>query len=349
MSEKRKNHYVPKHLLREFSFNGNHKQIGVFNLNTGAFIEQAQLKNQAQENFFYGKDNDIEDWLSRLETDAAPVLKQITQISTIPKYLSKEYLNMFYYVMILGGRTKFVEKELNQLVDNNFQLLKRHDTRLNSIAKDVHLKIKNAALLGIETVKNGVQCALDLKCKVIVNRTKIPFIISDHPVVKRNSFLLEKKFKFGKTGLLTKGLQIFLPISPTTLLIIYDNWCYKIGDKKSNAISITNSNDIDGLNMLQLLYCNETVYFNHNIDESYIKRLYNRVKDRRVKELISMELADRYSDSENMEHIIYRGQAVESCINLALSFIKLTKKAKGHILSDFVVQLRNENLRGRIG
>jgi len=66
-TDKKNQHYVPKFYLRNFSFQNNKKQIGVFNIENEFYFLKAKLKTQGSKNFFYGSDGVIEDSLSLIE------------------------------------------------------------------------------------------------------------------------------------------------------------------------------------------------------------------------------------------------------------------------------------------
>ncbi|MET3537262.1 DUF4238 domain-containing protein [Chryseobacterium limigenitum] len=74
---KKNQHYVPKFYLRYFSFNQNLKQIGIYNLKNDFFKQDVPLKHQCSKNFFYGEDEIIENFLSKIEEQFDSCLKEI--------------------------------------------------------------------------------------------------------------------------------------------------------------------------------------------------------------------------------------------------------------------------------
>ena len=59
MANNKNHHYVPKFYLKKFSNNANETHIGLFNITTGKFIRDADLKGQSKGNYsvpdFYDK------------------------------------------------------------------------------------------------------------------------------------------------------------------------------------------------------------------------------------------------------------------------------------------------------
>jgi hypothetical protein len=110
----------------------------------------------------------------------------------------------------------------------------------------------------------------DLCFKLVINKTKEPFITSDHPVVLYNQFLEPRKKYGNNTGLACKGLEIFLPISPRHLLIFFDPDVYKVENKSNVSVDITADADVKALNLLQCISADKNLYFNEEISEHQV-------------------------------------------------------------------------------
>lgn len=59
-------------------------------------------------------------------------------------------------------------------------------------------------------------------------------------------------------------------------VILYDSMIYKVGAKKDRYLNIYDEKSIDQLNILQMLNCYETVFFNHQCNENYIRQLFQQ-------------------------------------------------------------------------
>ncbi|PSB29751.1 hypothetical protein C7B70_17685 [Chlorogloea sp. CCALA 695] len=137
-----------------------------------------------------------------------------------------------------------------------------------SLNQPTHANLRQAALL--------LPFTFDLHFKLIVNQTRKPFITSDHPVVLYNQFLEDKKSYGSNTGIACKGLEIFIPLSPSHLLIFFDGNVYKIGSKSNFLVVITSETDVENLNLLQCISANENLYFNQEVTELQISHLMRR-------------------------------------------------------------------------
>jgi len=68
-------HFVPQFFQRFFSYENNGKTIGMFNTQLNRFKSNVPISSQLSSDYFYGKDGNLESWLSQLERDSAPNLQ----------------------------------------------------------------------------------------------------------------------------------------------------------------------------------------------------------------------------------------------------------------------------------
>jgi len=283
MAEKKNQHYVPRFYLKLFSPSEHGKTIDLFQKRLKKIVRNAKLKKQASEDYFYSKDLTIEENLSHLEGAAAEIFKQISLTNKLPEFGTMEYFLLIVTTILQSSRTKKHANEMNEMTDKlaktQLKYTLEYDkkfVRENPLIKEIKLnevKIidKNASLMSISTAMDLLPSILDLGSVILVNKTKTPFITSDNPVVKYNQFLEKKKYNFGTTGFGSLGLQFFYPITPSLMIILYDKWIYKIDSK-----FITDSSIVDKFNLLQILNSNEVAYFNNNISDDYIIKLFKK-------------------------------------------------------------------------
>ncbi|GAG83607.1 unnamed protein product, partial [marine sediment metagenome] len=204
--------------------------------------------------------------------------------------------------------------------------------------------IKYPATFSLGTALKIVPVAFDLEFKLLFNKTNIPFITSDNPVIKYNQFLEYKKVYGGITGLAVKGIQILLPLNPYFYIVFYDQGVYKIGNKKQRVVEINNIRDINSLNLLQFINANENLYFNKDINQIYLDSLSKQgIKFRREKKVnVNEYISNNKFDDQKSSLIVSYAEDIK--INLNLSFIKLLKKAKRYELDNKAVHMRNERV-----
>lgn len=350
--DKKRQHYVPKFYLKLFSLNNECTQIGLFNFRHDLFKAAVALEPQAQRSNFYGKDGIIENALSTIETESAPVIKNIIAANVIPAKMTAAYMKVYVFSILLAYRTTNDADAVNAIVNDYKNLFVEYDVDLTdeekTRLKSYELVHESPAEVSVSIMIQKLPLGFDLKAKLILNKTDRKLIISDNPVIRYNQFLEQRKHHGGNDGIATKGLQIFVPISPNHLIIFYDEGIYKIGDRNSDVIEMTVNADVDFLNLLQLVNCNDQVYFNHEVSETYIRSLISKAKNNNTIDNGKMKLINSYTDKENNEHFWHHAGHNCISIDLKLSFIKQTKKAKLCLLSKDHVQIRASIPRERL-
>ena len=161
--------------------------------------------------------------------------------------------------------------------------------------------------------------------KLILNKTTIPFIFSDNPIVLYNQFLELKGYV--ELGFASVGIEFFIPLSPRAYLILYDSKIYDVGKCYSNIINITNNTDIYQLNKLQFLSSNNNLYFNNDCDQKYITNLI--LKNKQYRRTHKINIKKFYSLHGDCD-MLFRLQNEPIICDLKLSFIRFTKKSKNY-------------------
>lgn len=271
-----KQHFVPQFCLKKFSNDNDGKSISVFLKNTSEFIQSASIKGQSQKINYYGKDQIIENYLMGIETRASIVFNKICQNEAIIKEPFEDYFRILHFAINLYFRNP-VQSELILNHDANFNDHYEKYKDSPEIKSLIDNKITPAQSIGIsltESPRIAKMCA-DLSCKLIINKSSIPFITSDNPVVKYNSF--SDRLKNISASFVSYGLQIFFPLSPTLMLLYYDPKAYTIKEDEKDLIFITEESEILQLNLLQVLNSSNCLYFNTTIADSTILSLASQL------------------------------------------------------------------------
>ncbi|GLH64474.1 MULTISPECIES: DUF4238 domain-containing protein [Bacillaceae] len=341
MPEKKKQHFVPRFYLKNFSNNLNKKTIGVFNLERERFIVHGDLKNQAYKDYFYGKDGEIESELGKIETEASKIFNKIIEECYVPTYLSESHIVLLIFTIFLAVRTEYSADTQNEILDKMVKTIFKDDPRVKDELDKIVIEYTNPSAFILSIVASIIPITFDLKYKLIVNNTDCLFITSDNPVIRYNQFLEKRKPYGSNVGFATKGLQLFLPINPKMFLIFYDDSTYKVGNKKDSVVLINDEKDVKALNVLSCVNAYKNIYFNHQFNESMIREIYNKAKKYRKEQKASV---DEYRSIENENSSLIHLYERDIRINLKLSFIKELKKAKGFKIGNRVVHVRNEKL-----
>lgn len=346
-TEKKNQHYIPKFYLRNFSYEGNNKQIGVFNLDNQKFCQTGKLKTQGSKNFFYGADGIVEDRLSNIEGHLASILKGIINSKNLPAKGSKEHIDLLAFVGITNLRNPVLIENLKQSREAmRTRLLElQPDADVDKLAPKLeHEKAIQLALSGLSPI---LKTTTDLDYKLLINKTAKPFIGSDFPVVRYNQFLEGKEWEYGREGYGCVGLQIFIPLNHEITLMFYDPMVYKVGFRKRSEHELIDVEDVYQLNILQMVNCFGTIYFNENGDEHYIREIYSRsLRFKRSNKITSslhyIEKEGKNGtiiNSEKEKNMIMIG-STDNEIKLNINGVKIHSRGSNIKLGDSVAALR---------
>jgi hypothetical protein len=251
-TDKKNQHYIPKFYLRNFSYKLNGKQIGLFNLKADLFHPTGKLKTQGSSSFFYGHDGKIEDSLSKIEGKLAKVIQDIITSQVLPKENSDGHAALLVFIALTLLRNPVLIETIKEQSRQFDKMLNEDLPTENKKTYFPEINHKEAIELALSNLNSVTDTICDLDFKLLINKTKQPFIASDFPIVKYNQFLESRQWPHGKTGSGSVGLQIFIPLSPIITIVFYDNGIYKVGDRKQKLVGLTEHKDVDQLNRLQI-------------------------------------------------------------------------------------------------
>ena len=325
MPNNKKHHCVPRFYLKRFSKNG--KSIGLYNFSTELKVAAANLYNQCCKDYFYGKEKIVENALGDIEGQTSILFSMIDEIGCLPPPGSPEHLSMILYILTQYGRTKYSADALDEMHDEMFKHIWREkiESELEGVnLDDFTIGIKDVSQFVLGMTAQNYPLLLDLGYKLLVNRTDVEFVTSDHPVIMYNQLLSFRKIG-SNTGIATKGLQIFFPISPEKVIVLYDSDVYRVGSDRKIVIEIEEHKDIYNINTLQACSCYENIYFrNENLN---VHALHRRVKPYMRTRKTGMKVFPQ-NDNQYQKSEIIMNFREDIQTNLSLSFMTIRKSAK---------------------
>lgn len=263
MAKKKKQHYVPRLLLKKFS--EDKKSIRMFAFDSEKMIEQAPIKAQCYKDYLYGKDGVVEDALGGLEDKIATLLNHIIN-KDIEKLSNDDKMLILHFANFQEMRTEKAVNDLNSMNDKLVKAVLSHNPEFKNFnLNKIHIHFSNPIGFLLNQAWDALPLLLDLNIKFLENDTSIDFLISDHPLVLYNQWAeqhpLFKNYQSHFTGLALKGLIMFLPISPRHCLIIFDPITYKCCSKTGIYGKISSDKDVILLNKLQAINAQDSIYF----------------------------------------------------------------------------------------
>jgi len=227
--------------------------------------------DQCYENYFYGQDLEVENGLGGIEDLAGPIINNLIETKEVPAHLSNEHQVLMAYTATQHGRTKHAGEANNAFSDYYHKLLLRNNPEFSDINLDNYvIADEYPANLPLECAAMMSPLLLDLRIKILHNCSSEQFITSDNPVIMYNQYM-EHVTVASSNGFASVGLQIFFPLSPDTMLIMYDDSIYRIGGNQRDIIEIFSPEEVLRLNKLQLLNSLENVFFSKDTQTSSIE------------------------------------------------------------------------------
>ncbi len=259
----KRQHYIPRFLLKEFSPDSKHEKINIYLLKQNKFIPNAKLYNQACQDYLYGEDQVLENVYSQLENKVSPLLRKINCNGLFFSDEEKAWIQTF--VLFQNFRTPEASLKIkditNGLINEVPQLSKRYGNNILGVQNNFYFLFKIAS--------ESIYVIADLRIDILTAPSECYFIIGEHPVIVLNPILYEKQWMSGKESIASKGAIVILPISDRKALILYDHEMYRL--KKRNGQIEISDNDIELLNYCQFLYSSNCIYTKSSFNQTFIK------------------------------------------------------------------------------
>lgn len=340
MTKKKKHHYIPRFYLKRFSINEEGKFIGLFNHKNNTFIQNAQLKSQACEDYLYGKDDEIENLLAELENEIAKLFAYWIDdkaLHPLPEN-SNGFVLLKRFILYQLFRTPKAGTNAIDSVNSALEVIKPivFPQWPAEVIRDLKFMHDDPVQLALCNAYDKEKLLNFLSFKFIVNLSELPFICSDSPVILYNQLMEKCGSYIGATGLGSKGLQVFYPIHPRLMICLYDAEIYNCGMANNINASFESIEDAHQLNMLQYINSHNQTFFGDYIEKDYMALLKNRCKSIREK---PREISQFIKGLDGKQYVFHAIQG--ATIDLNLTFFNI-KKADHKILG--LVPLRHPSL-----
>jgi len=307
MVERKNQHYVPQHYLKAWAIDN---VVNVLPLSESETFPNS-IRKVCSRDYFYGNPPKVEAELNQLESHHHKSLKNLRNGSDLTQLSPQKVQLLLSFITTQRSRTKATREDihsgeefLRDAVKDDMESDRYENTitwtsDLNEEEKEE--TIVNASLLGTHhyIIALGIFAYIgisDLEGVMLYNVTENEFIISDAPVVLDNP---RYKPRYGTVpaGLGNRGLQIYCPIDPNRILLLYDAQVYQFDSNSKKQILIKSSDIVDNINLMQFHNAENIVIFSSNTDD-YILSLYDRIDEVRRREEITVPL-----EAENMETV----------------------------------------------
>ena len=307
----KQHHYVPRFYLRRFK--SGCRRINLHNIQRALTIQDASIKHECAKLDYY-RTAQIEDALAQLETRAAVAMSSLCdgerdyEMDTIRQFIAVQLLRTpSFTVRTATTHHKFQELFGGDVVDVESMRRIRFDA----------VEPKDLPVFNLLMSDDLARALRDLK-SIIVETATEAFITSDNPVFKYNQYLEEIR-NHGTVGLGQTGIQIFLPLSPKHVMVMYDKDVYDYVKKQPPT-----ETDVEVLNGLQVISANNNLYFNDGRKSTAVEDITSKYAHLRQDD---PTVLDQFSGDENPQHSLVHSYDQTPNVGLNLSFLRVKRRA----------------------
>lgn len=283
MSAGRNQHYVPQFYFRRFS---NDDSIRVMVRKTGYIPPTAaSISGQASKSFFYGS-AEVEKTITSFEIRAISAIGQLGRLESPTRLPPQEVGVMFQWLVFQRNRTmaarqsmramtEWLAEAAKQIAINNSESIPDDQKSEWISALKVKIDPAKAQLIAMSAAVDGAAMLGDLTPFLLHNRTNRPFLFGDSPVVFYNLARHHITYR-GALGFQSPGLLVFYPLSERKMLMLVDDYLYKLKAAAENRIFLKDLKDVASLNKLQLHAAASAIYFADEKYAAYVRSLWDQ-------------------------------------------------------------------------
>jgi hypothetical protein len=355
-------HYVPEFYFSFFS--KDHISIEMYNTRSSE-IKRKGYKKLCAESYFYASTPEYELGIHGIENKFFEIIRKIIDGNCID---DKEYIYLLLFVSLQSSRTKreklrseyYMDKFIKANIRDKYS---KGELWQKGVSYNVFNQLDTFTIKGIGPGSSstshmlsmylsllGVNLLFDLHPVLLMNYTSKDFIFSDNPIVIYNKYFLNKR-RYAATGFASHGLQIFCPLNPRMMLVLYDDNFYNFNEEH-NKIIINSDSDVESLNSLQIFNCDENIFFSDSNQGREILELHSELKqflDEKESEYewyliqsssLKLKIPELSSDGQPMERWIIVPNSNKDCLfirgpnrniinyDLVLSFMSIKASPK---------------------
>jgi Protein of unknown function (DUF4238) len=337
-------HFVPQFYLRNFAIDRRERRIAMFHLSKGLYVPSTSIRGQAQRAKLYGSQQ-REKALGDVESAASPIIRIAVKKRSLPTPYSQAHADLLIHVLTQAFRTPRARDEMNRFTSEMLKKMASYDPKVAPHLDSVRITVSDPIGEALRPAIMGLPLAMDLCCKLLVNRTDMPFLTSDNPVVLYNQMQEQIRHPLSGVGIASAGLEIFLPLSPDVCLVLYDFATYRVGGRSKTGIQVQASReDVEALNGLQIASAEDQIFTNGAMSESTLRNaahVYRKWHQTRWKEI---ETTLPRPEGEGRESVLIITTTPHLQVGLRLSPVSILPSARARFATNAAVHLRNPPL-----
>ena len=317
MRRSKKHHFLPVFYLKAWASRPN--RIHLYDIKAATTRQDVGLRRQGQEHLYY-RDQHNEDTLKAWDARFARVCRQVRTIQSLPDLVAdpESFVDLFAFVVTQHARTPPQAETIRQMY---VQSIPSMLNAMGAPTGETHVEFDFPQL---EAVKLAAEVQLermdDLVPHLITARGN-RFLTSDNPVFLYNQ--LCQGLGGATAAVDNHGFQAFCPISPSTVVMLFDPRSYELTSSASKAKKRSEATeaDIQQLNRIQALSAAQNLYANDpNLLEDVPTLVQSVSAERETKE---PRLAEYSSTKPGDDSKLFVQHSPMPNLSLDLSFIRV--------------------------
>lgn len=298
MPEYKNQHYVPQHFLRGWA---DDEKLSIYHIENGVIPKETSIRNVCSEDYLYGNPTHVEEELSKLEGLHQKPLESLRNGGHLSDLTFQERVLLLSFITTQRTRSRSTRKSIDEgdellregirddLISNSYDDLiewtseltpeEKEDTLVDATTLGIHLEMIVLGIFGHHTLG-------DLEPVMLRNAANEEFVISDTPIITDNPLFKSDRVV---TGFAEPGLQLYCPIDPKRVLLLYDSAAYDIKSNSRGQVLLKSQKVVDEVNLLQF-HTADNVVLHNSCSEEYLDQLASQMDEFRRRDRIIHEL-----------------------------------------------------------
>lgn len=330
---KTNHHFVPQFYLRNFSSAPG--SICLINITKEFAVQFASIRGQCYRKKFYGETDELENVLAAIEDDVAPLIRAVIQGMPVRRH-SNAHVLLLNFIALQFLRTRAAAEQAARQASLLSTYLAKCSLGDEGEGKDdLRVITRPGVGLPLSTLSVYIQAIADLDLRILRVACDGRFIASDAPVVAYNQWCEGISYQ-GVTGAACRGLQLFFPLSPHCMLMLFDERVYSVGGEKAREITINRPRDVHKINHLQCVFAQENIFFSEWNDRHQLINLVPRITEIRSQHKPKLHVAAAETidpESGTASELVHQYVQMPN-VHLKLKFSELHRRAQDVPLHD---------------
>lgn len=276
MAERKSQHFVPKWYQYHFSRVRGH--MWIYKLATES-SEINTINATCTGDWFYDDDGSFEKTLDLLETQTSRAVRKVIETPNIEILTEEDILHFHSFILLQFSRTRdasllskdFVDNFISHIIKPLIKKDEKYNDKFQEFMDSLKRDPSQFFRFTIQYALDNKKAISDLIPYLIVNKTSVPFLSSDSPVIKNNCYHLKRK---PLTGFASPGLQIFCPLTDKLIFSLIHRDAYEIISNDKSIIEVTNLSDVSSFNKLQILNSRQELFLIEEKNLKYVRELH---------------------------------------------------------------------------